>query len=680
MKRVASFFRDFSRLWLIALRLLPVIFSLRYTNQREIDPAAPDRFVQSLLFLGPAFVKLGQVLSTRPDLLPREYTERLAELQENAPRIDFSIIRRIVEDELGKSIETCFEIFDPAPVAAASLAQVHRARLSSGEWVAVKVQRPRIETFIRRDLDALFLGLRIASWIIPARMRRTNLTAFLTEFRRYSMKELDFGNEAVIMDRFRANFDGTSGVHIPRTWSELSTKKVLVMEWVEGMRLAEAAATLEEAARSQLVDRLLSMLLKMFITDGLFHADLHPGNVFFHRDGTTSLLDFGMYGELSPVEKDRFLLYWQAVGQHQTKRAFHHFISQTEALPEADRDAFQQRFEQLAETFYSAPSRNASLARTYLEMMRAGYRTGFVFPASLILHAKAMTTAEALLFDLAPEGHFDEMSRPFVAREMAKRLNSTNLIGRLSQILPEFLLLSELPPVSAMDRDWNRSATRDMAMEIFSAFLEKNNTGRDLLSSMIMPIAVRHFGEEASSLLADTWVHYDELEGELDVASNAGAVLTTHLAVLTLALFKALTQRGFSRPDAQSRIHDLAWDIYKLWGAVPLAMARTFTSNPRKRLKLATDAFRRFPFSPPSYGWRDVEAAADVVAFDCTACPVAAFFLSKGEGELCTATWCKLDFPLAEMWGGRLERPMTIAGGHSHCDFRWHTVPDLNIT
>ena len=157
---------------------------------------------------------------------------------------------------------------------------------------------------------------------------------------------------------------------------------------VEGMRLAKAVATLPEQTRSALVKALVSMLLKMFVSDGLFHADLHPGNIVFHADGSFTLLDFGMYGELDAAQRDRFVLYWMAVAQRQTRRAYHHFSVQTEALAGADHRLFRQRFEELAAAFYSTPSREASLARTYLAMMRAGYGAGFVFPASLMIHAK----------------------------------------------------------------------------------------------------------------------------------------------------------------------------------------------------------------------------------------------------------------------------------------------------
>ena len=670
---------NFLRLVRIAVVLSKDIWVLRRYDPASGDPAAPDRFARNLLALGPVFVKLGQILSTRPDILPENYVARLAELQERAPEVDFATVRRIVEVELAAPLETVFTGFKAKPVAAASLAQVHKASLADGTAVAVKVQRPGLEPLFRRDLDALDLGLRIARLVMPRRLRRTNLSAFLTEFRRYSLAELDFHAEAAVMDRFRENLAGQQGVRIPKTYPGHTTARLLTMDWVEGMRLPEAVATLPEQTRSALVEALVSMLLKMFVSDGLFHADLHPGNIVFHADGSYTLLDFGMYGELDAAQRDRFVLYWMAVAQRQTRRAYHHFSAQTEALAGADHRLFRQRFEELAAAFYSTPSREASLARTYLAMMRAGYRAGFVFPASLMLHAKALTTAEALLFVLAPEARFDDLSRPAIARELTARLAESDPLGRITQMLPEFLLTGTLPPAEAIDDIWDRTATQKMVRGILETVVPGGEPiGRSTLLMLLRRFARPHLGKETDAILAEAWAAYDLLDRDLPLESNMGAIITTHLAALTLALHRTLLARGRTEAESHELIHAIGWDIYNRMADPPFEFARTITADPVKRLRIATDVFRRFPFGPPGYGWRDVEAGAGVVAFDCTRCPVAEFFAGHESAALCTATWFALDYPVAEKWGGRLVRPKTIAGGHDHCGFRWHAGPGLD--
>ncbi|MEO7966511.1 MAG: AarF/ABC1/UbiB kinase family protein, partial [Gemmatimonadaceae bacterium] len=230
-------------------------------------------------------------------------------------------MRRTIERELGKPVEALFATFDSAPVAAASLAQVHRGTLPDGTAVAVKVQRPDLERLIGRDLDAMEWGLRWLYRLLPRRMRRTNLLDFFAEFRRYTIQEMDFSQEGRVIGRFRENFASRPDVKFPAVHGNETSQRVLTLDWVEGLRLGEAVSLLGEDERRRLVTLLVDVLLQMFVSDGLFHADLHPGNIFFHRDGTFTLLDFGMYGELTPPQRDRFILYWFAVVQRQTRRA-----------------------------------------------------------------------------------------------------------------------------------------------------------------------------------------------------------------------------------------------------------------------------------------------------------------------------------------------------------------------
>jgi ubiquinone biosynthesis protein len=669
------------RLFVIWWALLQEYRALRLFLAGAGPPDAPARFAARLVSLGPAFVKLGQILSTRPDLLPQAYVDALADLQERGPEIPIDLIRQTIEHELGKPMGELFAAFEQTPAAAASLAQVHRATLFDNTVVAVKVQRPDAEQLIRRDLDAIAAGLRGLSRMFPRRLQRTNFAAFLSEFRRYTLQELHFAGEGRIIDRFRTNFAGRTDIGFPRVhWSHTATR-VLTTDWVEGLRLHEAARTLDAPTKDRLVTRLVDVMLQMFIADGLFHADLHPGNIFFHPDGTFTLLDFGMYGELTAAQRDRLILYWLSVVQRQTRRAFHHFKALTRTLPGADQDAFFERFAALAEKFYTSPLSEMSFTRVYIEMMKAGYAFGFVFPSELMLHAKALTTAETIIFVLAPKARFEELSRPFIAREYAARTTSLALLERrASQLLPELVLLGELPPPDAIDVDWDWDATRNVMQEI------RDNVEDAVRASLIhggfwQALLDRHAHEvlrttrlslDAGHILKQTWNRYYELEPSIAIQPTVGAVFTTHIAAVVLALHEVLLQHGVAPEESYRLIHDMGWRFYTQMGEPPLLVASAFTRDPRKRLKLATDLFRSFPFGAPGYEWRDVSANDGAIAFDCVKCPVAAFFAEHDASELCVQTFCNLDFPLAEKWGGRLERSGTIASGAPCCDFRWY--------
>lgn len=671
-----------------AIRLLFVGWSLArqlaaYRRfQRGRDTTAPERLVACLLNLGPAFVKLGQVLSTRPDILPQPYVTSLTRLQADQPPVPFEELVPVLEDAFGTRWRDRFDQLGSRPAAAASLAQVHPGQIGeAGVSVAVKIQRPAVANQVRRDLDVLDLGLRWAERLTPGRVRRANLRAFFDEFRRYTLQELDFGNEARTIDRFAANLREQAFVHLPRVHWEQTSATVLTMDWVDGLSLDEAVETLDLATRKRLVSRLVEVMLEMFIGDGLFHADLHPGNIRFHPDGSFTMLDFGMYGELTAAQRDRFILYWVAIVQRQPRRAFHHFTAQTRRRPGADEEAFFDCFAALAKRWYSSRLSDVSFTQVYLEMMRAGYRFGFVFPPELMLHAKALTTAEALLFRLDPDARFEEISRPIIARELTGRMGALDRIRqRVSQFLPELLLLGEVLPERAVDEDWDREATSEVLDEVAGSLMKR---ARDALEDggLWKALLERHaraalagigLDGEADALLQKTWQRYYEIEPEVPVAETVGAVLTTHLAAATLALYRALQSHGVDDGAAQGLIYDTGWRLYRHWGEPPLLLASAYTRDSAKRLRIATDLFRQFPFGEPGYRWQDVADAPNVVAFDCIRCPVAEFFQRQGASELCVNTWCNLDFPLAEQWGGHLERTGTLASGAERCDFRWH--------
>jgi len=655
---------------------------LRLSDQEKNNSPLPEQFVADILELGPVFIKIGQIFSTRPDILPVQYITALEKLQENVPTFDFKIAKKIIEDEIGQPLNQIFQSVDEKPIASASLSQVHFAVLKSGEKVVLKVQRPYVKTEVLNDLKKLEEILVFFKFFFPKKEKRTNLFNGFKEFKRYTVQELDFAHEGEIIERFRNNFAGWDDILFPKIYSNYSTEKLLILEQVAGLRLKEVIQKLSKEKKEKLNIRLAEMELKMFISDGLFHADLHPGNIFFKEDGKIVLLDFGMYGELTKEERNRFVLYWLAVVQNDVKRAFYHFKKQCKELAGANEKVFYEVFKKLADDFYKSKLKDFSITKVYLNMISAGYKYGYVFPENLLLHAKALTTAEALTFELSPDTRFEEVTKPIISKEFARLTMDGNIIRkRVEETLPEFLLIGEIAPSSSGENDGKVGGTSFMWNAIYDQVISnlkkwQANAGvfQSLINRPAQEILAKEFKEEfVHQILKNTWKEYENLEVDLPSQKTLGATFTLHLACVSVALYNTLLKSGKTKEDATELIYQIGWKIYTRMGEIPMLIAGIFSDHPHKRMELATQVFRMFPFTAPDYGWEDVIADENTVAFNCTRCQVAEYFKKFNLGDVCYNTWCKLDYPLAEQWGGKLERTGTIAIGAKFCDFRWLT-------
>ena len=673
-------------LWFVLRAYIDYRNFVRLMPEIQVKTQVPKQFVDQLLKLGPTFIKIGQILSTRPDILPQEYVRALAILQERVPPFVFDDVARTVQDTFGQDIKTLFRSFDEQPVASASLAQVHFAVLTDGTEVAVKIQRPHIQEVVNQDMTILAWLLQMLHRLFPKRIERLNLVNGFDEFKRYTLHELNFSLEGKTLEQFRANFRGWDDIVFPKVFWEYTAPKILTMSRVSGLRLSEVLTTFSMEQRRKLNQRIIEMEMKMFVSDGFFHADLHPGNIFFQPDGKIVVLDAGMYGELTDSQRDRFLLYMLAVSQKQTRRAFYHLIQQTQRLSWANEKAFYRQFKVFADTFYRSTLLEMSFARVYLNFFLLGAKFGFVFPSDLLLHAKAITTAEALAFTMVPDLNFVAVIRPIIAREFFQRaFEFPRLQRKAQQILPELLLMGELPPQDVQEDYPEEGSTNFLwttGVKMLSTKLNEFEQSAGLMKAVANPytrkiLADHYTTAQIDEILDRTWLRYLDLEPSIPAQKTFGARFTVHAAAAIIALYEALTAIGQTKENATDLINQIAWEVYTVMADLPWFAGGTFTQDGFQRLKLATDAFRTFPFGSPAYLWQDVDAGEGVVGFDCLRCPVAEYFASHHLSELCVQTFCELDYPLAKQWGATLERTGTIASGAPRCDFRWrHTPPN----
>jgi ubiquinone biosynthesis protein len=279
----------------LALLTLGLLLSLLRGRDRATRFAYTGRQLAAFCRqAGATFIKLGQVLSTRPDLLPGEACRELEGLQERVGPFSFDAVRETIVSEFAAPLEQLFARFDPYPVASASIAQVHRAELANGQVVAVKVLRPHVERQVATDLRAMMLGVSALYWL--PMIRGSGLSSILVQFADAMRQQLDLRFEARNNRAFADNFRGDPSVHLPKLHEQLCSRRVLCMEYIEGDRLFEAAKAPHQA--SELAAAGYRMLLKMIFIDGLVHADLHPGNLVVH-EGKLVLLDVGLVAQLS---------------------------------------------------------------------------------------------------------------------------------------------------------------------------------------------------------------------------------------------------------------------------------------------------------------------------------------------------------------------------------------------
>jgi Predicted unusual protein kinase len=389
--------------------------------------ASADELASDLEKLGPTFIKLGQLLSTRGDLLPEPYLESLSRLQDSIEPFRFEEVERIVTTELGVRISKAFANFDPTPVAAASLAQVHRATMRDGRAVVVKVQRPNIREQIVDDLEALG---EIAEFLDSHTElgKRYEFANMLTDLRKSLLHELDFTIEAQNLIAISDNVSEFENIIIPEPVEDFTTTRVLTMDYIEGKKITDLSPLrfLEIDARG-LADELFRAYLKQLLIDGLFHADPHPGNVFLTPEDQIGLLDLGMIGRVSRSFQDNLLRLLLAISEGRGEQSAEAAIKMGEPKDGFDRTAFTRRVSDLVAENSDALLSRLNAGRVVLEITRISADCWFRLPSDFTMIAKALLNLDKVVYTLDPT--FDPN---IVIRERANEILERNILRSMS--------------------------------------------------------------------------------------------------------------------------------------------------------------------------------------------------------------------------------------------------------
>jgi ubiquinone biosynthesis protein len=387
------------------------------------------RVRRALEEMGPGFVKLGQVLATRVDLFPPEWIAELSQLQNAVPAVPFEALRAEMTQALGAPPESAFLWLDPAPLAAASIAQVHRARLPDGREVVAKVRRPGIRPMIEADLRLLQFAARKVEARFPD-LRRFHPVGMVRQFRASLMRELDLAAECRHAERVAASFSDDARVIVPRVYWPCTSERMNVQDFVDGIVVADIPALEAAGVDRREVARVgAQVVLKMMLEDGFFHADPHPGNVFVLRDGRIAVIDFGMVGRLSPTRRAEVVSLLFGLVERDCERVTDVLLDWTQR-PDIDEEQLAIDVDAFVDRYHGVPLGQLDLAGMLLEMTALLRTHQLALPPDLALLIKVCLTLEGLGRSLDPDFDMARQAQPFLRRAMAAQFRPRALAMR----------------------------------------------------------------------------------------------------------------------------------------------------------------------------------------------------------------------------------------------------------
>jgi ubiquinone biosynthesis protein len=383
---------------------------------------APQRLRLALQELGPTFIKMGQLLSTRPDLIPPEYLKELKKLQASVNFLPVEVIKAIIETELGKPIDDIFDSFDDKPLAAASLAQVHRAVLK-GQDVVIKVQRPDITDITQADIEIMHSLAGLAERYSPM-LYLVNSVGLVDEFAEQMKKELDFRMEANNLRRFGQNFAQDDTIHVPEVYMEYCTKRVVTMEFLDGINISDVQRLKAEGYNLRLIARRGANLgFKSTFQYGFFHADPHPGNVFVLPGNVIGLVDFGMMASLSLRDRERLakLVYFISIhDEKRVARALNELMESEDIIPAED---LEPAMSSIINEYSDVAAGELRLAGMLFAMMRAIMNHGGRLRPQLLWVTKSIAIQEEIAHSLNADFNLMDLGKPFAEKVINQKLN-----------------------------------------------------------------------------------------------------------------------------------------------------------------------------------------------------------------------------------------------------------------
>lgn len=434
--------------------------------------------------LGPTFIKLGQLLSTRPDVLSKAYIKEFSKLQDKVPAVSFDGIKAQVQRELGYPAEQLFAEFSQEPLAAASIAQVHRGQLKSGEEVVFKVRRPGVVKIIETDIDVLMSLAYLIEQHVPA-AALYDPVGLVKEFRRSIMRELNFTREGRTIDRFAVNFAGSETVYVPKIFWEFTGEMVLTMEYVPGIKISE----LDELIRQdydlkEIARRGADAFLRQVLDYGLFHADPHPGNVFILPGQVICMLDFGIVGRLGQDLKDQLIDLLKALMDKDVDRIIRLLLYSGELTDNVDLKNLRRDLHDFIEDYYDIGLQDIKLGKLLADFIEILTHYRIHFPPDFMLLTKALVVMEGVGRQLDPDFNMISHMRPYVNKLVLERFSPQNLVAEAGRIAKAYGSLARNLPYDIKEFI-NRLNRNQFKIDLEHRGLEKLVTDLDRSSNRV---------------------------------------------------------------------------------------------------------------------------------------------------------------------------------------------------
>ncbi len=423
----------------------------RKRSERVEKLTRPQRLRMAFEELGPTYIKLGQILSTRPDLVPVDILEELARLQDEVPPFPFEDVKAVIESEFGVPAEELFDQLDNQPLASASIGQVHKALTKDGEPVAVKFQRPDIQKIIEVDLEImLHLATLAERHIKEFEIHRP--VKIVEEFARTLEKEIDYRNEATNMERIARRFLNLPHIYIPAVFREFTTSRVLTTELIEGIKISKIESIVEAGLDQKVIaDRVVGLVLKQAFEHGFFHADPHPGNIFVLTDNVICLVDYGMMGLVDRATREAFVDLLDSVVHQQEVKTTQVLLNLTDWDEEPDIRALEREVADFMGRHFYKPLKDMEIGKLLQDLLHLTMRFRLRLPPDIFLMIKALSSVEGVGRALDPDFDLIAHARPFIQQVKLERFGPKRISADVYDMMARLLQFLQQFPKDLMD-------------------------------------------------------------------------------------------------------------------------------------------------------------------------------------------------------------------------------------